>query len=77
MAGDLNLTLDVKEKKGGLCGRDPMLNIVENFILSWELIDFKPKRGRYTWSNNKTGSANISARLDHFLVQSSLMTGKK
>ena len=54
-----------------------MLNIVENFILSWELIDFKPKRGRYTCSNNITGAANISARLDLFLVQSSLMTGKK
>ena len=77
MTGDLNLTLDVKKKKGGLCERDPMLNTVENFILSWELIDFKPKRGRYTWSNNKTGAANISTRLDHFLAQSSLMMGKK
>ena len=53
-----------------------MLNWVDNFILKWELIDFKPKRGNFTWSNNRLGEANISARLDHFLVQSSLLVDK-
>ena len=68
VASDLNLIMDTKEKKGGVHGRDPMLNMVENRILSWELIDFKPKKGRYTWSNNGTGATHISARLDRFLV---------
>ena len=44
VAGDLNITMDAKEKKGGVCGRDPMLNMVEDLILSWELIGFKPKK---------------------------------
>ena len=48
VAGDLNITLDPKEKKGGVCGRDPMHKTVEHLISIWELIDFKPKRGRYT-----------------------------
>ena len=73
---DLNLILNAKEKVGGVYGRDPMLNWVDNFILAWELIDFKPKRGKFTWSNNRLGAANISARLDHFLVQSSLLADK-
>ena len=46
--GDLNITLDPKEKKGGVCERDPMHNMVEHLILIWDLIDFKPKIDRYT-----------------------------
>ena len=76
IAGDLNLILNAKEKVGGVYGRDPMLNWVDNFILKWEMIDFKPKKGKFTWSNNRLGSTNISARLDHFLVQSSLLADK-
>ena len=74
--GDFNIILSAKEKSNGIYGKDPMLKWVDNFILSWELIDFKPKRGRFTWSNNRLGAANISARLDHFLVQSSLLADK-
>ena len=54
-----------------------MLRTVERIISSWDLIDFKPKKGRYTWSNNRIGSANISARLDRFLLQSSFLTENK
>ena len=68
ITGDLNITLDSKEKKGGICGRDPMLKSVENFITSWDLIDFKPKKGIYTWTNSRYGVANISSGLDRFLV---------
>ena len=64
VAGDMNLILDVKEKKGGISGRDPMLHLVENLIQTWDLMDFKPKKGRFTWINNHSGSTNISARLD-------------
>ena len=47
--------------------------MVEALIQAWDLIDFKPKKGRYTWSNNRIGAANIAAWLDIFLVNSSLM----
>lgn len=76
LAGDLNITLDPKEKKDGVWGKDPFHVSVESLILSWDLLGFKPKKGRYTWTKNRVGNANIVARLDRFLVQSSLMDGK-
>jgi len=63
------------EKKGGVWGKDPYLGSVESLILSWDLLDHKPKKCRYTWTNNRVGAANIAARLDWFLVQSSFLEG--
>ena len=54
-------------------GKDPLQEYVESLIHSWDLLDFKLKKGRFTWSNNKIGAAIILARLDRFLVQSSLL----
>ena len=54
-------------------GKDPLLDFVESIIRSWDLLDFKPKRDRFTWSNKKAGSESILAHLDRFLVQSSLL----
>ena len=44
LAGDLNLTLDVSEKKGGSIVRDPKRECVEDIILDWDLEDIKPLR---------------------------------
>ena len=33
MASDLNIIMNAKEKKGGVCGRGPMLYTVQNLIL--------------------------------------------
>jgi len=40
-------------------------------------LDIKPKKGRYTWSNKISGDNHIAARLDKFLVQSSLLLERK
>jgi ribonuclease HI/exonuclease III len=77
LAGDLNIVLKPKEKRGGSISRDPMLTFVEELQHHWDLLDFSPIRGLYTWSNNRTGTEHISARLDRFLVQGSLIMGKK
>ena len=53
-----------------------MADTVEELILDWELMDLKPKVGHYTWSNHRAGAANISARLDRFLVHCSPIDGK-
>ena len=53
-----------------------MLGTVEEIIQNWDLNDLKPNFGRYTWSNHRARAANISARLDRFLVNSSLIDGK-
>lgn len=73
IGGDLNIILDPKEKRGGSYTRDPFLLTVENLIQSWDLVDFKPVRGAYTWTNNRTGEQHISARLDRFLASSAIM----
>ena len=76
VAGDLNVILEPKEKKGGVRGKDPLQDSVESLIQANDILDFKPKKGRFTWSNNILGATNISAHIDRFLVQSSLMEGK-
>ena len=76
VAGHLNIILDPKEKKGGVLGKDPFQDSVESLIQAHDLLDFKPKSSRFTWSNHKAGAANISAHLDIFLAQSSFREGK-
>jgi len=48
LAGDLNINLDLKEKKGGFWGKDPFHVSVESLILAWDLLDLKSKKGHYT-----------------------------
>lgn len=76
LVGDLNITLDPYEKKGRVWDKDPFHASVECLILEWDLLDHKPKKGRYIWINNRVSNANIAACLDRFLVQSTLLEGK-
>jgi len=76
LAGDLNIVLKHKEKRGGTHSRDPFLPMVEGLIQDWDLTDLIPVKGLHTWTNNRVGADHISARLDRFLVQGALMTKK-
>lgn len=69
--------MKAKEKRGGTSNRDPMLDEVEELFQRLDLLEFNPIRGIYTWSNNRVGTEHISARLDRFMVQSSIMMNKK
>eukprot|EP00253_Pinus_taeda_P009219 PITA_09219 len=73
LGGDLNIILDLKEKKGGIQSKDPFSRIVGSLIQRWDLVDLKPVKGKFTWTNNRTGDNHIAARLDRFLINSSLM----
>ena len=73
MGGDLNVTLAQDEKRGGSIVRDPAREWVEDLASAWDLLDIKPVKGRYTWTNKRIGPGHIAARLDRFLVQSSLL----
>jgi len=77
IVGDLNIIMDPKEKRGGSYFRDPMLYIVENLMIQWDLVDFKPVKGEYTWNNNRIGENHISAKLDRFLIHSSIMMDRR
>eukprot|EP00253_Pinus_taeda_P002669 PITA_02669 len=73
IGGDLNIILDLKEKKGGIQSKDPFSRTVGSLIQRWDLVDLKPVKGKFTWTNNRTGDNHIAARLDRFLINSSLM----
>ena len=75
VAGDLNIILDPKEKRGGVRGKYPLQELVESLIHARDLLDFKPKKECFTWTNNRVGAAIIYAQVDRFLFQSSLMDG--
>eukprot|EP00253_Pinus_taeda_P013077 PITA_13077 len=77
LVGDFSLILDPKEKRGGTSSRDHFLPLVEDLIQQWDLLDFKPKKGLYTWTNNRVGAEHISARLDRFLLQSTFNSKNK
>jgi hypothetical protein len=61
------------EKRGGSIVRDPAREWVEDIVVAWDLLDIKPTKGRYTWTNKRIGPGHIAARLDRFLVQSSFL----
>ena len=68
VARDLNIVLDPKEKTGGINSRDQMLPLVDDLIQQWHLLDFKPKKGLYMWTNKITWEPHISTRLNRFLL---------
>jgi hypothetical protein len=74
IAKDLNVSLAMSEKKGGMLIRDPAREWVEDLILDWDMEDIKPSKGRFTWTNKRIGPGHIAAHLDRFLVQSSFLT---
>jgi len=72
VAGDFNIILDSKEKRGSII-MDPFREICEDIISNWDLIDVVPKKGRFTWTNKRQGREDIVARLDKFLIKSDLL----
>lgn len=48
IAGDLNLTLSLSEKRGGSTVKDPARKWVEDLLQDWDMIDIKPTSGKYT-----------------------------
>jgi len=62
---DFNTILINSEKKGGNIVHDPMRERMEDLIL-----DVKPAKGKYTWSNKRVNPSFIVARLDRFLIHS-------
>ena len=41
IAGDLNLVMNAKEKRGGRNSKDRMIYVVEDIIQQWDFMDFK------------------------------------
>ena len=61
VAWDLNITLPIKEEKGGSLVRDPTREWVEDLILDWDLEDIKLAWGGFTWTNKRLGPGHIAS----------------
>ena len=68
IVGEFNITISPEEKEKGPKVRDPFGERLEDIMNVWRLVDIKPKRDKYTWSNK-----HIAARLDRILVSSSFL----
>ena len=53
-------------------GKDPLLEFVESILHTWDLLDYKSKRGHFRWNNNRVGIDSILAML-YCLVQISFL----
>jgi len=71
--GEFNTTISLEEKKGGSLVRDLFRENMEDLISDWDLLDIKPKNGKYIWTNIRIGPSYIAARLDRFLISSELL----
>lgn len=66
--------MNAEEKFGGIFHVDPSREIIETIMDSFNLMDFSPNNGKYTWSNKRLGKNNIKERLDRILVQDKIVT---
>ena len=62
-----------EEKRGGSIVQDPFGERLEDLMNTWKVIDIKPKKGKYTWSNKRFGPGHIAVRLGRILVSSSFL----
>ena len=65
--------LSLEEMRGVYIVWDASRESLEDLIIDWDMIDNKPKRGKYTWTNRRVGFANILAKLDSFLINNSFI----
>jgi len=57
-----------------LFGRDPFQEKMEGLLEEWDLLDIKPKKETYTWTNMGLGPRHIATRLDIFLIHSHFLS---
>ncbi len=68
LGGDFNSILNQNEKAGGIC---PLIKTIQDFAQFFENNDLtyiQPSNGNFTWTNRRSGFAQIAARLDRFLL---------
>jgi hypothetical protein len=62
IVGDFNIILYNSEKRCGNIVRDLYREKMEELIVEWDLIDIKPIKGKYTWTNRRNDHGNITVR---------------
>jgi len=70
---DLNIIRNNTKKRGGIYGRHPFRDNMEELILEWDLLDIPPQLGKFTWSNMRARCGHIATRLDWILVNNNFL----
>lgn len=65
---DFNMITKLEEKKGGRVKLDNESKGFKEYIQNNWLIDLPFNNGLYTWNNKRSGSQQITSRLDRFLI---------
>lgn len=73
LAGDLNLTTSRSEIWRVSAQPDPLSSFFQQLFFKNDLIDLHPPELLPTWRNGRQGTAQISKRLDRFLVAETLL----
>jgi hypothetical protein len=73
VGGDFNAFLSYKENRRGSIIMDPFKESMGDLIFDWDLVEIKPKRWKYTWTNMRLGLGHIATRLDCFLINNNLL----
>jgi hypothetical protein len=68
LGGDFNMTLSLSEKRGGIRRLDQDSEGFQTFIDSLKLVDLENKNEIFTWTNQCSGTQQVSCWLDRFLV---------
>ena len=75
LGGDLNLTLTMGEVWGENAKQDALSSLFLDFFEKMKLVDVAPLKTEPTWRNKRGGAQAISKRLDHFMVEETLLNG--
>lgn len=57
----------------GSFGRDPFRERMEELLVDWDMLDINSQKGRYAWSNMRSGPGHIAAILDNFLIHNNFL----
>jgi hypothetical protein len=66
IAGDFNTTINPAEKRGGNIVYDPCCEKLKHFISLVNLIDLKPRNGKFTLIKKRMGLGHIATKLDTY-----------
>lgn len=64
LAKDFDVVFSQDEKRGGSFIQDQFQEKAKDLISNWDLMDIKPKKEKYTWTNRIVGLGHIVTKLD-------------
>jgi hypothetical protein len=61
IVGDSNGIIHSSKKRGRSIVQDPFREKLEEIIVDQDLLDIKPIKGKYTWTNKRSSPSHITS----------------